>query len=104
MKETAKWVWTADRENLFPIKNNSTKISIPLRTSSDTYNPFFITGAGRSGTSLVRRILIANTDIHIPPETYVLGNCVLNFEMFQFMPWEELVDIVLDLFENHNEF
>ena len=35
--------------------------------------PVFIVGSGRSGNTVLRRMLMAGGHIHFPPETYVLG-------------------------------
>ena len=44
----------------------------PLHRSEDIH-PFFIIGPDRSGNTLMRRVLEAHEDVHIPPESYVLG-------------------------------
>lgn len=49
--------------------------SIPLNNNED-YKPFFIIGSGRSGNTLLRRILTKKNGIVIPPETYVLGKVI----------------------------
>jgi protein-tyrosine sulfotransferase len=36
-------------------------------------NPFFITGSGRCGTTLMRRLVIERTGAVIPPENYILA-------------------------------
>ena len=64
----------------------------------------FIVGSGRSGTTLVRRILTESGAIHIPPETYVLGSVISTFRRYAFLPWPNLVDLVLASFEYHPEF
>lgn len=38
--------------------------------------PFFIVGAGRSGTTLLRLMLAGHSRIHIPPETWFVRNLV----------------------------
>jgi hypothetical protein len=38
--------------------------------------PFFIVGAGRSGTTLLRLILAGHSRLHIPPETWFIGPMV----------------------------
>jgi protein-tyrosine sulfotransferase len=67
-------------------------------------SPVFIVGSGRSGNTLVRRILIASGAIHIPPETYVLSRVISTFRRYPFLPWPNLVDLVLASFEYHAEF
>jgi hypothetical protein len=68
------------------------------------YRPFFIIGSGRCGMTLLRRILIANSELHIPPETYVLGRTTRLYTKFKNAAWEDLVDIVLAAFEFHPQF
>jgi hypothetical protein len=36
-------------------------------------NPFFITGSGRCGTTLMRRLVIEGTGAVVPPENYILA-------------------------------
>jgi len=66
--------------------------------------PFFIIGSGRSGSTLLRRILCAHPAVHIPPETYVLGPAIGLWETTEGQPWTARVGLLLDLFERHPEF
>lgn len=66
--------------------------------------PFFLVGSGRCGTTLLRRILQANTDVHIPPETYVLGQIIELYKRNRQMDWKSVVYLVLARFEFHPEF
>lgn len=43
--------------------------------------PFFIIGAGRSGTTLLRLILVGHSRLHIPPETWFLRPLVRDFPL-----------------------
>jgi Sulfotransferase family len=43
--------------------------------------PFFIVGAGRSGTTLLRLILTGHSRLHIPPETWFLRDLVRQFPL-----------------------
>ena len=43
--------------------------------------PFFIVGAGRSGTTLLRLILAGHSRLHIPPETWFLRPLVQDFPL-----------------------
>jgi len=43
--------------------------------------PFFVVGAGRSGTTLLRLILAGHSRLHIPPETWFLVPLVRNFPL-----------------------
>lgn len=43
--------------------------------------PFFVIGAGRSGTTLLRLILTGHSRLHIPPETWFLRPLVRDFPL-----------------------
>ncbi len=70
----------------------------------ENMTPFFIVGAGRSGTTLLRRILQAGGEVHIPPETYILDDVVRFYMRNCHMPWPYVVHHILMLFEFHPEF
>jgi hypothetical protein len=72
--------------------------------SSIMYKPFFIIGSGRSGTTLLRAILQTHPEVHIPPETYVLGRVIKNYKRYSRLPWRVLLIIILAEFEYHPEF
>jgi hypothetical protein len=77
--------------------------SYPLHRQ-ERYRPFFIVGSGRSGNTLLRRILYAHPSIHIPPETYILGQCIRIFRRYRMMTWQDLTYLILSRFEYHPEF
>jgi len=77
---------------------------LPLRRRDEWYRPFFIVGSGRSGTTLLRRILCANPGVHIPPETYVLGRVIGMYAEHDTLRWRHLVYLVLGSFEFHRQF
>ena len=66
--------------------------------------PFFIVGAGRSGSTLLRRILLAHPVLHIPPETHVLGDAIHLYRRHRHWPWSQLVRLVLAQFEFQRDF
>ena len=72
--------------------------------SSIKYKPFFIIGSGRSGTTLLRAILQTHPEVHIPPETYVLGRVIKNYKRYSRLPWRVMLIIILAEFEYHSEF
>jgi LPS sulfotransferase NodH len=66
--------------------------------------PFFIIGAARSGNTLLRALLVGHTEISIPPESYVLGGIIRQWDRYNFRDWNELVGGVIGEFERHPEF
>ncbi len=79
--------------------NKAYPLATPLSQS-----PFFIIGSGRCGSTLLRRMLQASPDIHIPPESYVLGEVGRLFMRNRQMDWHHLVNLVLSTFEYQREF
>nr|MDJ0840996.1 sulfotransferase [Acidobacteriota bacterium] len=75
----------------------------PLHLNEDL-RPFFIIGSGRSGTTLLRRILTSRPDCHIPPETYVLPVVIREYRTHARANWQTLVRLVSARFEYHPEF
>jgi len=70
----------------------------------ERYKPFFIIGAGRSGTTLLRRILTAHSELHIPPENFELSTSIEKFRQYRQLTWSDLVHLIMSLFEFHHEF
>lgn len=69
-----------------------------------TLEPVFIVGSGRSGSTLLRRMLMAGGEIHFPPESYVLGLTVRRFAIRRYLPWRTIARGVLKDFERDPEF
>jgi len=68
------------------------------------YSPVFIIGSGRSGNTLLRRFLMGSGKIYIPPETYVLGNIIREFQQNSRIEWDALCKIVLFNFASSEDF
>ena len=67
------------------------------------YRPFFIIGSGRSGNTLLRRILNNHSSLYIPSETYVLGSAIKVYRQTAHMKWNYIVSLVYSLFQFHPE-
>lgn len=79
-------------------------LGYPLR-KEERFRPFFVIGVGRSGNTLFRRILTSHSRLHIPPETFVLGETVTKFQHYsKRMSWRELVYFTFSQLEFHPEF
>jgi len=72
--------------------------------SNIRYMPFFIVGSGRSGNTLLRAILETHPELHIPPETYVIGKVINDYKKYSRLPWRILLKIILAEFEYYPEF
>lgn len=57
-------------------------------------SPFFIVGAGRSGTTLLRLIIAGHSGIEIPPETWFIIDLVRKFPLSDQLSEAELRDAV----------
>jgi protein-tyrosine sulfotransferase len=68
------------------------------------HEPVFIVGSGRSGTTLLRRMLMEGGEIHFPPESYVLGPVIRRFAIRRYLPWRTIARRVLRDFQRHPEF
>jgi len=75
-----------------------------LELPTDRYMPFFIIGSGRSGNTLLRAILETHPEVHIPPETYVIGKVINDYIRYSRLPWSILLKIILAEFEYYPEF
>ena len=75
----------------------------PLHLHEDI-SPFFIVGSGRSGNTLLRRLLNAHSQLFVPPETYVLGAVIRQFRRYNRMYWNDLVNLIYSNFQYHPEF
>lgn len=68
----------------------------PHLHKNEGYAPFFIVGSGRCGTTLLRRVLQASPDLHIPPENWAMGGCISDFRYYSWlMPWKAIVNLYL---------
>lgn len=64
--------------------------------SNDNCSPIFIIGAGRSGTTLLRRFMMSQDEVYIPPKTYVLGRAIADVRVARFvLDWPSLVTLML---------
>jgi hypothetical protein len=60
-------------------------------------SPFFILSSGRSGSTLLRRILEAHSDIHIPPESdYFIPQTASEFVRNNIENWRSVVTMILE--------
>lgn len=66
---------------------------------------FFIISCGRSGTTLLRKLLMEKGNIHIPPESYDgIPNLVELYYKNRSKSWDKKVEISLDFFSSQSFF
>lgn len=85
-------------KKLYPIIN---KWKLP-GTEVDDF--IFIMGSGRSGNTLLRRLLMENCSIYIPPETYVIPRIIRHLSFVKGFDWDSIVNLVISTFEYQKEF
>ncbi|QSE97183.1 sulfotransferase family protein [Fulvivirga lutea] len=83
---------------------NPFRKSIPLKTAKDTYQPFLIIGSGRSGTTLLRSMLNQSNEVEIPPESFVLPRILKRYKVYNKLPWNDFLKIILGEFSTHPQF
>jgi len=66
----------------------------------ERYRPFFIVGSGRCGSTLLRAMLQAQPNVHIPPEND-LRAATRAFRRYSRLPWNAVLRLVLGTFEFH---
>lgn len=79
-------------------------LSLLKKPKSSSRDFLFIVGSGRSGNTLLRRLLMDSFKIYIPPETYVLSNVAQYQYIVPTLHWSAVVDLVLSTFEYYPEF
>jgi hypothetical protein len=67
-------------------------------------SPVFIIGAGRSGTTLLRSMLVASGQIAIPAETQIIHRLAILFNTSRSLGWEDQARLVIAAFESHRFF
>lgn len=97
--ELKKYLYRA----LLALRKSIVKTGVPLH-GNERYAPFFIVGSGRSGNTLLRRVLNNHSALYIPPETYVLGRSIRQSLRYPQMSWADLTGLIYSNFEFHPEY
>lgn len=66
--------------------------------------PVFIIGSGRSGTTLMRSMLVAGGQIAIPAETQIVHMLPVKYHLNRGLSWEDQTRILIASFESHPNF
>ncbi len=73
-------------------------------TQSSNEEILFIVGSGRSGNTILRKLLMENFPIYIPPETYVLNEVISADSCINGFGWNRKVDFLLSILQFNEEF
>jgi len=79
------------------ISTSGLRLSYPY-SIDEGYHPFFIIGCGRSGNTLLRKLLVENSYVAIPPELPGLGSTIRKYTQVGNTGWGEIVDSLVDRF------
>ena len=74
------------------------------RANSLSCQPLLFVSAGRSGTTLLRSMLVAGGQIAIPPETQRIHTAIRKFVSLRHIGWADLSRVIISLFESHQLF
>jgi protein-tyrosine sulfotransferase len=77
--------------------------AIPIHRSEDV-SPFFIVGSGRCGSTLLRRILLHCSNVHIPSESQGMPSFIHAYLANPNLRWEDIVYLGVGNFEFCAEF
>ena len=68
----------------YPVASSS--IAIP--------EPFFIISSGRSGSTLLNRLLNQHSQLFLPSEQYFIHNLIIKFQLYNWILWRDLGKIL----------
>lgn len=66
--------------------------------------PLFIISSGRSGTTLLRSMLVAGGQIAIPAETHIFHILPVKYLAYRGLGWEDLAKLMIAEFESSTNF
>jgi hypothetical protein len=67
-------------------------------------DPLFIISSGRSGTTLMRSMLVAGGEVAIPAETQIIHSLAIKFSLLFHMGWADLSRVIISDFEGSHNF
>ncbi len=86
--------------NIFSIWNRH-----PFYRQENKMAPLFILSAGRSGSTLLRSILIRSQLVSIPPETHrFIPNLTFLYLKYNHLPWETLIELIIQEIKSIHAF
>lgn len=70
---------------------------------TDTYQPFFILGSGRNGSTLLSSMLNNHSEIVVPLENYVLPYAIIKYRLYNFLEWNDLIRLIIADFDDETQ-
>ena len=70
---------------------------------TDTYNPFFILGSGRNGSTLLSSMINNHSEIIVPLENYVLPYAIIKYRLYNFLEWSDLTRLIIADFDDETQ-
>ncbi len=74
------------------------------KQNSLSCDPLFIISSGRSGTTLMRSMLVAGGEVAIPAETQIIHSLAIKYPLLFHMDWADLTRVVISDFEGSHNF
>jgi len=81
---------------LYGLKNSLVK-------PTDIYQPFFILGSGRNGSTLLSSMLNNHSKIIVPLENYILPYAIIKYRLYNFLEWNDLIRLIIADFDDETQ-
>ena len=98
------WMASFHKKGLFVFRTISAHYPIADEKIFIQRQPVFIISSGRSGTTLMRSMLVASEQVAIPAETQILHNLLVKFKAYEGLGWADLSRLMIAEFESHHNF
>lgn len=93
----ASWLYNIQRTARLLVPTSRYPLADPANTL--TCQPLIFVSAGRSGTTLLRSMLVMGQQIAIPPEGFAIPYAALQYQAMQEQSWYNLTRLIVSLFE-----
>lgn len=90
------------RDQLVRMLHGSIGLPFPL-VANHPVKPFFLMGSGRSGNTLLRRMLIASPEVYIPEETYFMRALIKKARQATRSDWSSYSDRLLGVIAQESD-
>ena len=81
---------------LYGLKNSMVK-------PTDIYQPFFILGSGRNGSTLLSSMLNNHSKLIVPLENYILPYAIIKYRLYNFLEWNDLIRLIIADFDDETQ-